>query len=618
MALDLELNAPGWRQGHWCELASAGRPDLSGPPLPLSVLGVHMIKGFPLFARRAIAISLLIIGSSAPLVGQVAKDAQDTVAIRVDASAKLGPYEPISAYFGYDEPNYTYMPNGKKLLGELVQLSSVPVYIRVHNLLTTGDGTPALKWGSTNAYTEDPSGNPVYDWTILDKIFDTIVEAGARPFVEVGFMPKALSIKPEPYQHHWHPGAKYDEVFTGWAYPPKDYNKWAELVRRWARHSVERYGRSAVASWYWEVWNEPDIPYWRGSAEEYDKLYDFTADALKGVLPEARVGGPATTGPGDSKAAAYLRQFLQHCAHGTNYATGKTGAPLDFISYHAKGASRMIDGHVQMGVGKNLQDVAAGLELLTAFPEYRALPVFLTESDPEGCAACSARVSPQNAYRNGPIYPCHVAEALNNTLKLAGRYQAKIDGLITWAFEYEDQPWFEGFRTLATNGVDKPVLNVFRMLGMMRGDRLKVESDGALGLDAILRGGVRDKPDIDAMAAISTIAGHRVDVMIWNYHDDDLPASDAPVKLTIGGLPREAQPVLARHYRVDGEHSNAYALWKRMGSPAQPSAEERSRLETAGQLELYGSPAWLSVREGKVELTFLLPRHAVSLIELAW
>ncbi|MGH9826881.1 MAG: GH39 family glycosyl hydrolase, partial [Blastocatellia bacterium] len=420
---------------------------------------------------------------------------------------------------------------------------------------------------------------------------------------------------PEPYQHHWHPGARYDEIFTGWAYPPKDYNKWAELVRRWVRHSVERYGRSAVDSWYWEVWNEPDIPYWRGTAEEYDRLYDFTADAIKSVLPEARVGGPATTGPGSPKAAEYLRRFLQHSAHGTNYVTGKTGTPLDFISYHAKGTSRMVDGHIEMGVGRNLQDVVAGLEILKAFPEFRALPIFLTESDPEGCAACSARTSPQNAYRNGPIYPSHVAEALSNTLKLADRYQAKIESLTTWAFEFEDQPWFEGFRSLATNGVDKPVLNVFRMAGMMRGDRVKVESDGALGLDSILRAGVRDKPDIDAMA---TSSDRRIAVMVWNYHDDDMPAPDAPVKLTIAGLTREAQRVLARHYRVDGEHSNAYTLWKRMGSPAQQSAEERSRLEAAGQLELYGSPTWLSVREGSVELTFSLPRHAVSLIELSW
>src|SRR5215468_10393795 len=172
--------------------------------------------------------------------------AAQTVSIQVDAAKTVGPLRPIWSFFGHDEPNYTYMKDGKKLLSELAALNQVPVYMRVHSLLVTGDGKAALKWGSTNAYTEDASGKPVYDWTIVDRILDTYVKAGARPFVEIGFMPEALSTNPQPYQHHWRPGARYDEIFTGWSYPPKDYGKWAELVRRWMLHSVERYGRSEV------------------------------------------------------------------------------------------------------------------------------------------------------------------------------------------------------------------------------------------------------------------------------------------------------------------------------------------------------------------------------------
>src|SRR5438309_3469323 len=125
--------------------------------------------------------------------------AQNTAVIRVNAVETIGPYKPIYSYFGYDEPNYTYMKNGRKLVGELAALSSVPVYIRTHFMLATGDGTPGLKWGSTNAYTEDASGKPVYDWTITDRILETYLHAGAKPFVEIGFMPQALSVKPEPY-----------------------------------------------------------------------------------------------------------------------------------------------------------------------------------------------------------------------------------------------------------------------------------------------------------------------------------------------------------------------------------------------------------------------------------
>ena len=177
--------------------------------------------------------------------------------------------KPIWAWFGYDEPNYTYMKDGKKLLSALAALSPVPVFIRTHNLLTSGDGKPALKWGSTNVYTEDAFGNPVYSWKIVDSIFDTYIQRGMKPLVQIGFMPEALSSKPQPYKHNWRPGAPYKEVFTGWAYPPDDYNKWRELVYQWAKHCVKRYGKKEVESWWWEVWNEPNIGYWQGTVDEY-------------------------------------------------------------------------------------------------------------------------------------------------------------------------------------------------------------------------------------------------------------------------------------------------------------------------------------------------------------
>jgi xylan 1,4-beta-xylosidase len=189
---------------------------------------------------------------------------EQPVTINVDAAQRLGAFQPIWNYFGYDEPNYTYAKNGKKLIDELSALSYAPVYIRAHNLLTTGKGTSSLKWGSTNAYTLDVSGKPVYDWTIVDRILETYLDAGAKPFVEIGFMPEALSTHPEPYRHTFPQGS----VFTGWSYPPTDYGKWGDLVYHWVQHSVEKYGRAEVESWYWEVWNEPDIPYWHGTPEE--------------------------------------------------------------------------------------------------------------------------------------------------------------------------------------------------------------------------------------------------------------------------------------------------------------------------------------------------------------
>jgi xylan 1,4-beta-xylosidase len=255
------------------------------------------------------------------------------------------------------------------------------------------------------------------------------------------------------------------------------------------------------------------------------------------------------------------------------------------------------------------------MEIINEFPQYTKLPIVLSEADPEGCAACSARVYPNNAYRNGTLYPVYTAVALSNIFKLADRYKGNMEGMLTWAFEFEDKPYFDGYRSLATNGIDKPALNVFRMAGSMRGDRVKVESSGAAGLDAILKSGVRQNPDVDAMA---TRSDHEIAVMTWNYHDDDLPAPDATVRMTLAGIPATAHRVLQRHYRIDHDHSNAYTVWKQLGSPQNPTPEQYTQLEAAGQLQLLGSPAWLRPEKGKVDLSFTLPRQAVSLVQVNW
>ena len=552
------------------------------------------------------AISLLLC---AALLAPASALAQPAVRIHVDGRATAGPLKPVWSFFGYDEPNYTYMQYGRKLLAELSALSPAPVYIRCHNLLNTGDGTPSLKWGSTNVYTEDASGRPVYDWTIVDRIFDTFRDTRVVPLVEIAFMPEALSTRPQPYKTLWP-----EQFSTGFAYPPKDYRKWAELVYRWVRHAVERYGQQAVESWYWELWNEPDISYWRGTPEEYFKLYDFTSDALKRALPTARIGGPHSTGPADAKAAEFLRGFLEHCLRGKNQATGGTGAPLDYIGFHAKGSPAMVDGHVRMGIRNQALSVARGFEIVASFPELRGKPVIIGESDPEGCAACSARTHPQNAYRNGPLYSCYTAAMLKHTLDLAGRYGANLEGAVTWAFEFEGQPYFDGFRTLASNGIDKPVLNVFRMFGLLGGDRLKLESDGAAPLDSVLKAGVRQSPDVNALASRKE---REISVLVWNYHDDDVAAPAAAVTLAGSGLPTSARRVLMRHFRIDQRYSNAHAAWKQMGSPQSPTPEQYARLEAAGRLELLESPQWL-FNAGKLEVSFSLPRQGVSLIQFSW
>jgi xylan 1,4-beta-xylosidase len=428
------------------------------------------------------------------------------VSIRIDAGQKKGELKPIWRFFGADEPNYAYMQNGKKLVGELGALKPKQVYFRTHNLLTSGDGTPALKWGSTGVYREDAQGRSIYDWTILDRIFDTYLERGVRPYAQIGFMPKDLSVKPEPYQHQWTPRAKYDEIYTGWAYPPKDYDKWGELVYQWMRHCIERYGREEVESWYWQVWNESNIGYWRGTPQEFHKLHDYAIAAVCRALPTARVGGADTAGSG----GRFTRDFLEHCLRGKNYATGERGTPLDFVSFHAKGSPTTIDGHVQMGIANQLRTIDDGFRIVASYPELKDKPIIIGESDPEGCAACQG---PQLAYRNGTMYSSYTAASFARKQQLADKHGVNLEGALTWAFEFEDQPYFAGFRALATGGIDLPVLNVFRMFSRMSGKRLSVESDHAVPLDAMLKDGVRGKPDV---AAIASLDQSKLCVLVWH------------------------------------------------------------------------------------------------------
>ena len=539
------------------------------------------------------------------------QETPQTVQIVVHANQSDGPLAPIWTYFGYDEPNYSYAPNGRKLLAELSALSHTPVYVRVHNLLTSGDGSSSLKWGSTNVYTEDAAGRPVYSWTILDQIFDSFHAAGIKPLVEIGFMPEALSTHPQPYRHSFPNG----DIFTGWAYPPKDYQKWSELVFQFTNHLRERYGDAEVETWLWEVWNEPDIPYWKGTPEEYFKLYDFSADAILRALPAARIGGPDSTGPANPKAAEFLRLFLEHCAHQKNHATGKIGSRLDFISYHPKGSPKWEGDHLQMGVARQLESIEQGFKIVGSFPEWRNTPIILGESDPEGCAACSANTNPQNSYRNGPLYGAYTTEVLDRIYELARNEHVNFLGSVTWAFEFEDQPPFEGFRELATNGIDKPVLNAFRMFGLLGSERLRATSSAALATEDVLRAGVRKEPDVNVIASRRE---HEVEALIWNYHDEDVSGPPADIDLALDGLPSELTRAVVEHFRIDSTHSNAFAAWKEMGSPQSLSAAQYEELQKEGQLQLLMSPEAVRVQKGSVHLHFSLPRESMSLVRLAW
>jgi xylan 1,4-beta-xylosidase len=564
-----------------------------------------------LFAAIAV---LWVAAPRAQSVMPAAEIPAPAVTIDVDLGKAIGRYQPLYAWFGYDEANFGTMPNGVKLLRELHDLSPVPVTIRAHHLLTSGDGVPDLKWSSTNVYHEDAAGKPLYDFTILDGIFDAYKNAGVRPMVELGFMPKDLAADlPDrhlPYQ------VRYPQSTVSGASnnPPKDYAKWGELVRVVTSHLVERYGSKTVLQWYFEVWNEPNIPYWHAAAQDYWRLYDYAVAGVRAALPGARVGGPATTGPSSPEAYKFLDDFLAHVEGGKSAATGRR-VPLDFISFHAKGRPQIDQGRVTMGLAKELTDTDKGFEIVTKHPSLRRLPIILSEADPEGCAACSSKVNPANNYRNGTLYPAYTAAAYKGLFELQDRRQVNLLAMLSWSFEFENRDYFEGFRSLATNGIDKPVLNFFRMAALMHGNRVSAISDGRVPLDGLLAAGVRTNADVDALA---TAADHEAAVMLWNYHDVDAPAPATPTTVSIHGFPAALPHVLLTHYRIDETHSNAYTLWQTLGSPQQPTAAQYAQLKRADGLQMLGSPEWIELAAGRATIRTDMPRQSVSLLRFEW
>jgi xylan 1,4-beta-xylosidase len=552
------------------------------------------------FRPSGIAAGSLALGIA--LASASPAHASPTVQVTVDGTSSGTPLERVWPFFGFDELNYTNSPEGEALIGALTAANTAPVHLRSHFWFNTGDGSPGLKWGSTNVYTEDAAGNPIYSWALTDGIMDAITTAGAFPFVELGFMPQALSTHPDPY-----PNSSPMMLDGGSVYPPKDYTKWADLVRTWATHANNRYPNVAT-SWLWELWNEPDIPYWNGTFEEYTQLYDYTESALHEALPSASLGGPAVAGP----ATGFFRRFLEHCASGSNALTGNTGTRLDLVTFHAKGGVVLSGDHVQMNLGNQLRLHRIGFKTVASFARFKDTPIYVTEADPDGCAACPLSSTPANAYRNSPAYGAYELATMKHSLELESMVGVKLGGVLTWAFTFPGTPYFAGYRALRTHDIDLPVLGAFKLLGTLSGARLPLTSTGAYALDDLLTNSVRDQPEIDGMA---TLDDDTVRVLVWNYHDDLLAVPATPVHLSVNLPPSIGTSVRISHLRVDESHGDAYTTWLAQGMPAQPSAAQIRALQQAMEPQPLVPERTLAVPPaGAISLDFELPRFGVSLL----
>jgi len=251
--------------------------------------------------------------------------------------------------------------------------------------------------------------------------------------------------------------------------------------------------------------------------------------------------------------------------------------------------------------------------MVAGFPEFRNTPIIIGEADPDGAAGMPASQSPERGYRNVPAYGAYVAAMMKYSLDLAEREKVNLKGVLSWAFMFDGMPWFDGYRTLATNGIHKPVLNAFKMLGRLKGNELPLTSDGAVGLDEILKASVRAEPDINGMAVVD---GESVKILIWNYHDFLVPAESAPIQLHVKLPPDFGSKARVTHYRIDETHSNAYAKWLELGSPQNPDVQMLAALKAAMELQMLEPTRVIDISDNQVSLQFDLPRFGLSLIIL--
>lgn len=535
--------------------------------------------------------------------------------VEVDAAVVEGPLARPWQSIGYDEINWTYTRTGKRLLETFADFSGDGYHIRPHYVFCSGSGFGIPHWGSGNVYHEDDAGQPRYDFSIVDQVYDAIVDAGHHVLVELGFTPRdllppqadELTVVPSP--------TAYTSYEAGaWAYPPRDYDKWAGLVAAHVRHCLDRYGQAEVATWLWELWNEPDISYWRGTPDQFNALYTATARAIRSVLPDAKVGGPTVTSGG----MEFLEQFLDY--------TISRREPLDFVSYHTKGCRFTTREYRPMNsppteqlspsATKMLYDIRTVNRAIAGYEPYRDLPAIVDECDAAVPAHFGRYDNPNYEFQNTEYYPVFQVKLMKKILDLNATETVQVAQATSWSFYFEAERYFEGTRSFLTaGGVQKPLLNAYRMLSRLGTDRVQATSDAAWNVAELDQtDGASMREEVDVLA--SRAPDGTVAVMVWRHTDDQYQTDtgQTPVSIVVSNLP--GATFTLRHYRVDAEHSNAYTAWKSVGSPQDPTDEQLATITARQGLEELEPSTMVSTRSDQVSLDIVLPLPAASLLIL--
>ncbi len=550
------------------------------------------------------------------------------VEVTVEAQRPLGELHRPWRSIGFDEINWTYTPTGKGLLALLGGLGDGPYLVRSHYMFCSGSGLGLPHWGSGNVYHERADGSLSADFEIVDRVYDAVSGAGHHPIVELGFTPIQLVPADALSRFAFQQGSptQYGPYEAGlWSFPPRDLRRWSALVQATVEHCLRRYGSARLAQWRFECWNEPDIGYWRGSTEEYCRLYEATVAAVRSAFPAALVGGPATTGDlvradgSEGSGPAFLDAFLDHSAAG--------GVPLDFVSFHTKGSIfRSFRTYQPAGTpspqgqspstSKMLREVARGLEAIAKRkPELGKLPCLIDECDPSVPAHYGRFDNSSFAFRNSEYYAVFQCNIMKKLLDLEERSGVPIDAATAWAFYFEGERCFEGTRSLLTyGGVEKPVLNAYRMLARLGRWRLAASSSAASTVPSLLDAS-EDQEEVDVVATLSEDG--RCQVLLWRHADDQYlkDRQGRRIRLRVLGLSEGVWTV--RQWRVDDAHSNAYRRWLELGAPDYPDPQQLEALHARSRLERCGEDLEVATEHGELGVELALGLPAAALVELS-
>jgi xylan 1,4-beta-xylosidase len=426
-------------------------------------------------------------------------------------------------------------------------------YVRFH----------AIFHDEVGLYDEDKNGDPVFNFTYVDQIYDGLLARGVRPFVELSFMPYRLASKPAIHPF-W-----YKQNVA----PPKDYAKWDALIHAFAQHLIDRYGIDEVSQWYFEVWNEPNIDFWAGDPKQatYFELYDHTAHALKAASQRLRVGGPATA------AAHWIPAFLEH--------VNATHVPVDFVSTHG-----YADDTVQDLFGTSddipMRDrVCRAVKMVhdqIAASAQPSLPLLWTEWNVPSYGELDAR---DNWY---------VGPALAHDIR---QCDGQVNLMSWWTFDdvFEEggvkkEPFDGGFGLIAPDRIRKPSFYDFALLHELGDERVENPADDVL---------------------VTRNSDGSLVIAVWNLVDLDKLSQGAPITLHLNfkGIPPGATVSIER---VDEAHGNPLNAYRAMGSPHFPTQAQIEALNKASSLP---PPEHRKLSNGSLELT--LPVNGLAVLRIA-